>query len=188
MARTKKGTLGIKGLTYNQLVTALSKGEITEKELRRQYTVYSNLANAQIKRIEKSDVPFYTDKPFFMKSRNIVTTRALLHEIASLNKFTSSKNYTLSGRRATREKTLNTLRERYGISLSGDEYGRFIRFMEWFKNTELAVKYDSDADIVVDVFEATEGASPTQWEKLFSMFEQSSNYRGGIRWSNGLQF
>lgn len=160
-------------MTVNQVVKALSSGSTTMKELRKEYSRMRSIAQKRIGRIEKSAIPFTKgSRPYFSKLVNIVTERAFVREYAALTQFLESKASTAKGRRDTREKTIKTLQER-GFNVNNGNYMKFIEFMEWFRHSEYAAKYDSNADIVQEVFDmASVEAGSREWKKLFKALEK----------------
>lgn len=157
--------------TVNTIGKEIAKGTITEKELRQQYAKLRSVATKRIQRIEKSDIPFIKGHaPFFMKTKDIVTLQALVRELADIERFLESPSSTRKGRVEQRRKTLDTLKKR-GFDVEEKDYLRFINFMEWFKNSEYSAKYDSNADIVQDVFDsASPRAGAKAWKRLFEEF------------------
>lgn len=155
-------------MTVNQVVKALSSGDVTMKELRKEYSRLRSIAQKRIGRIEKSAIPFTKGaRPYFSKLTNIVTERDLVREYAELSRFIESKSSTAKGRREQREKTIDTLQKR-GFDVDKNNYMQFLNFMEWFKHSEYAAKYDSNSDIVQEVFDtASMKAGSREWKKLF---------------------
>lgn len=160
-------------MTVNQVVKALSSGDVTMKELRKEYSRLRSIAQKRIGRIEKSAIPFTKGaRPYFSKLSNIVTERDLVREYAELSRFIESPSSTAKGRRETREKTIDTLQKR-GFNVNNNNYMQFLNFIEWFKHSEYAAKYDSNADIVQEVFDmASTEAGSCEWKKLFKALEK----------------
>lgn len=152
----------------NELIAALNKGSITEKDLRGVYSAFRKQINAQAARIDKSDIPFLPgSNPSMRKLKNIITTRDLVSEIADGLRFYHSKSYSRKGRVAQRQAAIKALNA-HGINISVDNWGKWREFMEWFKHTEYSVLYDSDSEITMDVFNG--GATVEQWERIFADF------------------
>lgn len=149
----------------NAIIAALDKGTITEKELRSAYSRARTRVNRQVKAIAKSDVGFAKGEAnYFRASRNLVTTRDLVGEISDLIRFASGARYTIRERREIRDKALATL-AKHGIVLDKADWMKWVSFMQWFKQTEYAALYDSDSDVVMDVFE--QGSTAKEWERAF---------------------
>lgn len=149
----------------NELVAALNKGEITEKDLRRVYSSFRKQIMSQIKSIEKSDIGFLPGTaPVMRKAANIITTRDLVSEISQGLRFYHSKSYTRKQRVEQRDKAIQALAAR-GIDISPDRWNEWREFMQWFYHTEYSAIYDSDSDVVMEVFE--QGSSAQEWERAF---------------------
>ena len=153
----------------NELIAALNKGEFTIKELKSAYSTMRKNVISQVKRINKSDIPFLKgETPYPRKVRNLVTTADIINEVTDTLKFVNSKRYTMREREATRAKTIRTLNRR-GIDIGKGDYLKWIEFITWFRHSEYSALYDSTSDIVFDVFE--EGANSRDWAKLFKEWD-----------------
>ena len=154
----------------NQLAADIKKGKISEKELVSAYSRMRKNVMAQIRKIQKSDIPFLAGKvpaPPTVKELTGalgVNQRALLYETAEMLKFVQGKSYSLPQRKAQRKKAVEILNAR-GINITESEWGKWREFIEWFKHTEYAALYDSDEQVVQDIFE--QGSSSEEWDKLF---------------------
>lgn len=160
-------------MTVNQVVKALSSGSTTMKELRKEYSRLRSIAQKRIGRIEKSAIPFTKGaRPYFSKLINIVTERDFVREYAELSRFIESPSSTAKGRRERRDKTIDTLQKR-GFNVDKSNYMQFLNFIEWFKHSEYSAKYDSNSDIVQEVFDmASVTAGSREWKKLFKALEK----------------
>lgn len=151
-----------------ELVSALDRGEITEKDLSRVYSRFRKRINAQVKNImENSDIPFLEGmSPWMSKKVNLVTTNALVDQIAQGLRFITGKSYTIPQRKEQRRLAVAKLRE-HGIFINEKDWGEWRRFMAWFKRTEFAALYDSDSMVTQVVFNEEPTATSTDWEKAF---------------------
>ena len=154
----------------NKLAADLKKGKITEKELVSVYSRMRKNVMAQIKKIQKSDIPFLAGKvpapPTVKELRGAlgINQRALLYETAEMLKFVQGKSYTLPQRKAQRKKAVEILKAR-GINITESEWGKWREFIEWFRHTEYSALYDSDSEVTQEIFE--QGSSSLEWDKLF---------------------
>jgi hypothetical protein len=108
----------IQRMTYNQLAKALVSGELTEKRLRSYYTDARRKATDRNRRVQSSEFGKIAEPQRFMTLKNLPTQSALLHEIADVNRFLSSKRSTISGQRALKEKhaeLTDTIWRSYGL-------------------------------------------------------------------------
>lgn len=158
---------GVRRSAYNDLVVALNKGEISEKDLRKKYSEFRKQIMSQIKRIEKSDITFLPGTaPTMRKAANLITTRDLVHEIATGLQFYHSKSYSMSQRKEQRRIAIEKLEE-HGIKIKASRWDEWRRFMQWFKASSFAAMYDSDSPVTQLVFNEEEASSSEEWIALF---------------------
>lgn len=150
---------------YNELVGALKRGAIHESEIAKVYPSLRKRMMEQSKRIAKSNVSFMRGEAFTMKKwSEIVTTRDLVHEVASALKFYHSSYYKISDRREVLNATISKIQAK-GLNVNKRNLNKFFEFMAWLRHSAYSALYDSDSEVTMDVF--NEGSSPRQWEKLF---------------------
>lgn len=158
---------GVKRSAYNDLVSALNRGEITERDLRRKYSDFRKQIMSQIARIEKSDIKFLPGTaPTMRKASNLITTRDLIHEIATGLQFYHSKSYSKTQRREQRRLAIEKLGE-HGIHIKESQWDEWRRFMQWFKSSSFAAIYDSDSAVTQLVFNSEAASTSQEWEALF---------------------
>lgn len=158
---------GVRRSAYNDLVVALNKGEITEKDLRKKYSAFRKQIMSQIKSIEKSDIKFLPGTvPTMRKAANLITTRDLVHEIATGLQFYHSKSYTKTQRKEQRRLAIEKLAE-HGINIKESQWDEWRRFVQWFKSSSFAAIYDSDSAVTQMVFNSEEASTAQEWETLF---------------------
>lgn len=160
----------ISQMSYRQLGKAVVSGELTERRLKDYYTSARKTAMSRTARVSKTTEFGTIEKENFMKLKNITTTSALLHEIADVNRFLGSKRSTITGLKQQRSEYISSARGHGFDFLNTSNYGEWINFMQWFRNSEFAKYYDSNDDEVSEVFEGAESASPEEWSKLFNEF------------------
>ena len=154
----------------NQVAAALRKGVISEKDLIGAYRRLRQDVMSNIRRIQKSDIPFLPGKipaPPTIKDLTGalgVNQRALLYETGQMLKFLHSKSYTREQRKAQRKFAIESL-AKHGIHIKESEWGLWREFMELFKHTEYAALFDSDEQVVQDIF--AEGSRAEEWDRLF---------------------
>ena len=156
--------------SVNKIASALRRGKITNKDIIKRYIKTREKVIKQI----KSEIPFTKgDKPkpppisTFKTNLGDVDMRALIRELASMEKFTKSSGYTVRGRKATRKRTIKTLKER-GINISEDEYMNWVEFIKWFRFSAWSALYDSDSERTQQVYE--EGSNASEWNMLFEEY------------------
>lgn len=154
----------------NQLAADIKKGKISEKELVSAYSRMRKNVMAQIKKIQKSDIPFLAGKvpaPPTVKELTGalgLNQKALLYETAEMLKFVQGKSYTMPQRKEQRRKAVEALKAR-GIEINEADWSKWREFIEWFRHTEYAALYDSDSEVTQEIFE--QGSSSLEWDKLF---------------------
>ena len=160
----------ISRMSYTELAKAVSKGTITEKWLKSYYSSARRKAMSRTARVSKTSEFGPVEKQYFMKTSNLTTTSALLHEVADVNRYLSSSSSTIKGLRQRREKQLASL-QRHGFDFVDESnYGDWVQFMQWFQSSEFAAYYDSNDDEVAEAFDAAESATPAEWSAIFKSF------------------
>lgn len=165
-----------------ELVSAIDRGEISEKDLSRVYSSFRSRINAQVKRVQGSDIPFLQGtSPWLSKKANLVTTDAMVNQISQGLRFFHSKTYSITQRKEQRRIAVAKLKEQ-GIDISEKDWGLWRRFMAWFKQTEFSALYDSDSTVTQVVFNTEKTASSAEWERAFSEWMKDNDPRNYARW------
>lgn len=158
---------GVRRSAYNDLIVALNKGEITEKDLRKTYSRFRAQIMKQVKSVQQSDIKFLPGTaPTMRKAANLITTRDLVHEIATGLQWYHSKSYSVKQRKEQRRVAIEKLAE-HGIKIKVSQYDEWRRFMQWFKSSSFAAIYDSDSAVTQLVFNSEEASSSKEWVALF---------------------
>lgn len=158
--------------SYNELGKMLTKGEVSIKQLKRFYTSQRRIAVDRYRKINVETVRKeygYTGKEYFSPLKNLVTTSDLLHAIIDVMKFFSSGASTKTELRLRKEKYIEKAKEN-NLPVNNNNYGKWIRFIDWFSNSIYAKYFDSESEEIAEVFE--EGNSPTDWERLILELEE----------------
>lgn len=156
--------------SYNKLASDLSAGRVDLDMIMAQYANIQKIAMRRVERIQKSDLPWTKGtKPTFMKPENIITEGQLAHEYIDVVHFLQRKNTTLKGREAQFRKVQRKLKAQ-GFNINKRNFGRFVRFMDWFYASKYAALYDSNQDIVTEVFNQP-GGNAKLWSQLFDDFK-----------------
>lgn len=160
--------LQLQHMSFNQLGALLSSGEVTEKRLRSAYNDLRSKAVRKNRRIQ-NDPEFskVAENEVFMKSKSLPTQSALLHEFADMNRYLNSKRSTLGGQRSIKQNYIETAQE-HGMDINDENYADWIDFIKWFKESEYAANYDSEAEEVMQAFQ--EGSSVEDWKTIFEYF------------------
>ena len=176
MARVSKQ---VRAITVNRLTRELNTGKTTIEEIQRGYNAMREKAMSRIRRIKKSEIPFFTaEAPKFATVKQLKDTRALIHEYADLQRFISSPRSTVTGRKKIREKALASL-SKHGVTwVNNSNYLEFVDFIQWFNESEYSARYDSNDNVVEDVANAVAntGLDPEELFKFYEEWRKSTLY------------
>ena len=160
--------------SYSKLASDLSSGRTDMEMVYDQYVNLQRIAMRRVEIIRKSDLPWAKGtKPFFMKPENIITEGQLAHEYIDVVHFLKRKNTTLKGREAQFRKVQRKLKKQ-GFNINKRNFARFTRFMDWFYSSKYATMYDSNQDIVTEVFNQP-GGNAKLWSQLFDDFKLNTS-------------
>lgn len=153
--------------SYNSLVAAINRGELTEKDIRKVYSSFRKRINEQVKRTQASDIPFLPgNAPYMSKAENLITGRDLVHEVAKGLRYYHSKSYSRAQRVAQRATAISKLAE-HGIVITVDQWDDWRRFSQWLEASSFATLYDSDSDVSQEVFGDAPQATGEDWKVAF---------------------
>ena len=165
--------LKISQMSVNQMSKLISTGELTEKRLRQAYSYLRSKAMSREKRVGTERVVSEfgnTEREYFRKSKSLTTTSQLIREIADVNRYLRSPRSTITGLKQQRSKTINAANS-FGFDVDESNYPDFAKFMQWFKSSEFALKFDSGSEEVAEVFNS-EAAGPRDWRRLFEAYSR----------------
>ena len=171
----------IQSLSYAELGKAVASGEFSSKTLRQAYSQMRSTAVKRYERLTSERNVKQFGKPeaeYFRQTKNIVSTGELVKELRDISRFLKNKGSTISGLRERRDYTINLLNES-GWDIDKSDYPELMEFMKWFKASEFSKQYDSDSEVVGQVFNS-ERATPADWRKAFNELKstnQSAPYR-----------
>lgn len=163
----------IQNLSYTELGKAVVSGDYSVKQLRQAYSQMRSVARKRIQRLQSPSSVEKFGKPNdenFRTTRNLVTTSELLKEIRDVSRFLKTKESTITGMKERRDWQINRL-QKLGFNVENKDYPKIKEFLEWFKDSEFSMKYDSDSPTVVNVYNSEE---PTKedWERAFNAFKE----------------
>jgi len=168
----KRASKQVKSVSVNKLMRQISTGKLTYEDVLKEYGKMRETAMSRIRRIVKSDIPFYTaERPQFSTVRQIKDMRSLVREYVDLARWMASPYSTVSGRKNTRKEAIETLHKHGYDWVNISNYLQFVEFMQWFKASEYSAKYDSNADIIENVAEevASTGLNP---DVVFALYKE----------------
>jgi len=166
----KRASKQTKGISVNKLVKQISSGQRSYEDVLAEYGKMRETAMSRIRRIVKSDIPFYTaERPKFSTVRQIKDMRSLVREYVDLARWMASPYSTVSGRKDTRKEAIATLHKHGYDWVNISNYLQFVEFMQWFKASEYSAKYDSNDNLIENVAEqvASTGLNPDVVMQLF---------------------
>lgn len=162
--------------SFSKLSADLARGRVDMDMMISQYTHLYRVAQRRVTAVQKSSLPYGKGhKPAFIKPENIVTEGMLAREYTDVVKFLKRKNTTVAGRLKQFTKIQNSLRKQ-GFNITKKNFNKFVNFMDWFYASKYAAMFDSNEEIVNDVFNKVKRTSPSQWAKLFEEFIASGRY------------
>ena len=167
----------IAAASYNQLGRMLTAGEVSEAQLRKVYTERRRTAMDRVRNItsDSAKAEFGThEREKFLPVKDLPTTAALVHELADVSRFLANRESTITGLKINRQRRIEKL-QKQGFDINERNYADFFDFMNWFKQSEYAMKYDSSSDEVQEVFSAADNATPADWMRLFNEYKNSRN-------------
>ena len=164
-------------MSYNQLKANFEKGILDPYDLMDAYTRERGNVMQQVRKIEKSDVPFTSaERPEFAAPSDIGNTNDLLKAMSDINQFKNSGYYTLKERHAQRDKVLDTMREHGMDFVNNDNYSTWGEFMEWYRANNLNKLYGSQDDVIENFFdenwEELQETPKDEWMELFEEYTE----------------
>ena len=129
------------GAVYNPYGLA----QLPEADVRKEYTRMRNAAVKRINRIRSDsrwgEKPRVPATPKLAELRTPAQVRLAL---ADLHKWMGRKTSSVSGLNNALQRSVKTLRDRYGINVTMDNVDIFGEFMEWARAQSLGRLYDSE--------------------------------------------
>lgn len=164
-----KFNLPVEQYTPYALLVKLGKEEISEKDLRREYTRLRNIAQKRIirlkedpllKRLENVKDAISTGFPTLKEIGKSST--ALAGRLAGLRSFLTKEESTVYGARRKFERNVRKAREAAGDFVDEGTYPDFDRFMRFARETTRGFRIGSPE--IVDFFDDNSGKHSTQEE------------------------
>lgn len=176
-----KFNLPVEQYTPYALLVELGKEEISEKDLRREYTRLRNIAQKRIIRLKED--------PFLKRLENVKdaistgfptlkeigkSSTALVGHLAGLRSFLTKEESTVYGARRKFERNVRKAREAAGDFVNEGTYPDFDRFMQFARETTRGFRIGSPE--IVDFFDDNAGNYDTQeeLEEAFYMWVQTA--------------
>lgn len=145
----------ISKMSLFELQRAVASNSFSVSEMRTAYSTLRERARGRGRTVSsaknQSEFGTQASPPKFSTEKQLKTTSDLLRELHDVNKYLNSYKSTVKGLEKHRENTIKGA-AKWGIEVTKQNYKEFLDFMEWFKNSEYAVKYDSGASTVRQAF------------------------------------
>lgn len=176
-APSKESVFFRSSTSLRNLTTAFERGMVSEKELRRLYTLQYASSQARVKAIGNSELPFTRDEalPVFHSVRDLKSNEDILKALVDINRWFSGRSSTVTGRRAIRKDTIETVnREIFKDQpvLNKENYSDWIDFWSWFRETGKDKLYASGASAVQDAAKAAVSGMMPESEAAKSLFRE----------------
>jgi hypothetical protein len=141
-----------------ELYTPQGSKNLTDKELRKEYSRLRSIARKRLERFEGTE---WTDTQIYRLNagqykplKEIGSERELRHLFSDIARFVNAEVSSVSTLEKQREKGVQTLNERGYDFVNKDNYRQFAEFMEYARVSNLNKMYDSKR--VAEFYEATE--------------------------------
>lgn len=146
-------------LLYDEeIYTPEGAKNLTDKQLRKEYSRLRSIARKRLERFEGTE---WTDTQVFKQNvgvykplKEIKNDRELRHLFSDIANFVTASTGSVSGLEKQRERAVSTLNERGYDFVNKQNFRKFAEFMEYARVSNLNRIYDSKR--IADFYEATE--------------------------------
>ena len=111
------------------------QNEYTERELRKEYARLRDIAQKRLKRLEASEFAnsqtVLYNKDRFIPTREISGTGELTHLLSDIARFLTASRSTVSGMKAYRKKSVESLREGGLTGITEKNFNQMTRVLDW---------------------------------------------------------
>jgi len=173
----KGGTRKKATLKYDRnLYTPTGAKELSDKELRKEYSRLRSIARKRLERFEGTEWTtsqiYKYNKEGFKPLKEITSDRELRHLFSDVARFVTAERGSVSGLERERRKAVKTLNERGYTFVTKENFRRFGEFMEYVRTSNLGRMLDSKR--VADFYETTErkGYSNEQMRDAFKSWSR----------------
>ena len=162
---------------------ALKSGIFTEKEMRKQYTYFRDVAMKRLKRLGESEFAdsqaYLKNIKQFKKLSQIETERELVTRLYTIQKFLRSKGSTISGQKAIRKKAVEAAQEKGLDFINESNIAAFGQYMDYLRAKYKGAQFDSERALRLFVASEKKDVEPMEvaedfeyWKKNVSYFEK----------------
>ena len=167
-------------LKYDRnLYTPTGAKELSDKELRQEYSRLRSIARKRLERFEGTEWTtsqiYKYNKEGFKPLKDIKSDRELRMLFSDVARFITAERGSVSGLEKERRQAVKTLNERGYTFVNKDNFRKFAEFMEYVRTANLNRIFDSKR--VADFYEATERKNYTEEEMRKAFKSWSRNQR-----------
>lgn len=167
-------------LKYDKnLYTPTGAKELTDKELRKEYSRLRSIARKRLERFEGTEWTtsqiYQYNKEGFKPLKEIKSDRELRYLLSDVARFITAERGSVSGLEKERRQAVKTLNERGYTFVNKKNFRKFAEFMEYVRTANLNRIFDSKR--VADFYEATERENRSEEEMRSAFKAWSKNQR-----------
>ena len=166
--RRKQQMETLRAMPYPEMLAKFKKGTLTQSLLKSYYSSARKTAMKRLKVLAEKGASYGAEyNNDFLTVRELSTPDVLLKEIRDINTFLNTKRTTLTGLKKERNFIIDYF-GRAGFNITYENYPDFIKFMEWFKDSEFVKKMDSDSELLAEAFNTSSSASVDDWREAIT--------------------
>lgn len=176
-------------LKYDKnLYTPTGAKELTDKELRQEYSRLRSIARKRLERFEGTEWTtsqiYQYNKEGFKKLSEIDSDRELRHALSDVARFVMAERGSVSGLERERRQAVKTLNERGYTFVNKENFRKFAEFMEYVRTANLNRIFDSKR--IAGFYEAAERKEYTEEEmrKAFKSWSRNQRKKNKIQNKN----
>ena len=159
---------------------ALKSGVFTEKEMRKQYTYFRDVAMKRLKRLGESEFAdsqaYLKNIKQFKKLSQIETESELVTRLYTIQKFLRSKGSTISGQKAIRKKAVEAAQEKGLDFINESNIADFGQYMGYLRAKYKGKQFDSERAVRLFVAATKKGIDPIEVAEDFEYWKNNISY------------
>lgn len=162
---------------------ALKSGILTEKEMRKQYTYFRDVAMKRLKRLGESE---FADSQVYLKNikqfkplSKIETESELITRLYTVQKFLRSKGSKITGQKEIRKKAVEAAQEKGLDFINESNIADFGQYMDYLRAKYKGKQFDSERALRLFAASKKKDVDPLEvaedfeyWKKNVSYFEK----------------
>lgn len=159
---------------------ALKSGILTEKEMRKQYTYFRDIAMKRLKRLGVSE---FADSQSYLKNikqfkplRQIESQQELEKRLYTVQKFLRSKGSTITGQKAIRKKAVEAAQEKGLDFINESNIAEFGQYMDYLRAKYKGAQFDSERTMRLFVASKKKDLEPMEVAEDFEYWKNNVSY------------